>query len=434
MDRFDERLEAERAESAMASVAAAVVRDGAIAWTAASGTVDGRDGALATTDTQYRIGSISKTLTAVEVMRLRDEGRLDLADPIGTHLPDVPFGHVTIAQLLTHTSGLQAETNGPWWERAEGLTWDELMAGAPALVHAPGTRFHYSNVGFGVLGRLIAVTRGAPWFDVIREEILEPLGMGRTSFHPTGEHAVGLSRHPSEPLQTVEPEHDARSMAPAGQLWSTVVDLARWARFAGGDTADVLARSTWSEMTVPLAVDDRPGQAWATAQGLGWRVWMGDGSGRRIGHGGSMPGFLATLFAEPRTGLGVVVLANDTTRLGGLADDLLSIAHETWPHLEQPPVVQASAEVTAIAGDWFWGPMPYRLEPDGDGFVLGDVHGHRRSRFVRDGDGWRGLDAYFAGERLAVRPDGALDLATFILSRTPYDPAVDHPGGPADWR
>lgn len=435
MSAFDDLLRAEHEESGSASVAAAVVRDGRLSWSGAVGTLDGRGGAPATTATPYRIGSITKTFVAVEVLRLRDEGRLDLADRIDRHLPDVPFGHVTIAQLLTHTSGLQAETNGPWWERTPGGDWDQLVGSGLRLVHTPGTRFHYSNVGFAVLGRLVAVLRATSWFEAIRIGILEPLGIGAISEHPGEGAATGLSRHPRDGRLIVEPHHDAGAMAPAGQLWSGVEDLARWAAFAAGDTGDVLALSTWEEMVVPLAVDDRPDAPWATAQALGWRVWPGSGSGRRVGHGGSMPGFLATAIAEPATGWGVVVLANDTLHLGDLATSLLDAARALHPATPESETVEPAPDVAALVGDWFWGAVPYRLEATAGGFHLSDVNGNRRSRFVRDGDGWRGLDTYFAGERLVLRPDGALDLASFVLSREPYDPSVEHPGGldPRGW-
>ncbi|WP_313407168.1 serine hydrolase domain-containing protein [Aeromicrobium sp.] len=433
MASYDDLLHAEHAQSRSASVAAAVVRDGVLEWSGAVGTTDGRDGPEATASTQYRIGSITKTFVAVEVMRLRDEGRLDLADPIGRHLPEVPFGHVTIAQLLSHTSGLEAETHGPWWERTPGGDWSALIASGPRLVHTPGTRFHYSNVGFGVLGRLVEVLRMTSWFDAIRDGILDPLGLTGITEHPTADAATGLSHHPLDDRLLVEPHHDAGAMAPAGQLWAGAEDLVRWAAFAAGDTGSVLSSSTWSEMVVPLAVDDRPGVPWATAQGLGWRVWPGTVAGRQVGHGGSMPGFLATLQAEPESGTGVVVLVNDTLRIGDLASALLDAARPA----KRPatPAFDPAPDVARLVGDWFWGPVPFRLEPTADGFHLSDANANRRSRFVRDGDGWRGLDTYYAGERLVVRPDGALDLASFVLAREPYDPAVEHPGGldPRGW-
>lgn len=431
---FDELLRREHAESGQPSIAAAVTSGGRTVWSAALGIDDGRDGRPVTPRTQYRIGSITKTFVAVEIMRLRDEGLLDLADPIGRHLADVPFGHVTIAQLLTHTAGLQAETNGPWWERTPGVDWGTLMSRPLRLAHTPGTRFHYSNVGYAVLGRLVEVLRDRPWFEVIDDEVLAPLQMSRTTYAPDDDAAVGLSRHPHDDRLMIEPHHDARAMAPAGQLWSSVDDLVRWAAFAAGDTGGVLTRSSWDEMVVPLAVDDRPDEPWATAQGLGWRVWPGKSRGRRVGHSGSMPGFLAVLMAEPATRTGVVVLTNDTHHLGDVAVALLDAASEAAPAPVKSELTVPS-DVAALVGDWYWGAAPFRIEPTADGFHLSDAARRRHSRFVREDDHWVGLDTYFAGERLHLRDDGAIEVATFVLSRTPYDPEVRHPGGldPRGW-
>jgi len=115
-------------------------------------------------DTQFRIGSLTKTFIAVLVMRLRDEGRLDLADPLGKHLDAGPAGGraagATIAQLLAHTAGLASETPGPWWERSPG----ELRPGLADILspapHPAGRLFHYSNPGYGLLGALVSQLRG----------------------------------------------------------------------------------------------------------------------------------------------------------------------------------------------------------------------------------------------------------------------------------
>ena len=104
----------------------------------AIGTLDGRAGGeVADADTQYRMGSITKTFVAVAVMRLRDAGRLDLLDRFEDHVPGSQLGGATIAQLLSHGAGVQAETNGPWWERTPGGDWDELR-GIPGGTAFPG--------------------------------------------------------------------------------------------------------------------------------------------------------------------------------------------------------------------------------------------------------------------------------------------------------
>src|SRR3569833_3164411 len=104
------------------SLVAGVVRDGGLAWSAGRGDV-----AEPHTDVQYRLGSLSKTVTAVAVMRLRDEGRLGLGDPLEKHVPGTPLGERTVGQLLSHLAGAPSERPGGWWERVPGGSLDELQ-------------------------------------------------------------------------------------------------------------------------------------------------------------------------------------------------------------------------------------------------------------------------------------------------------------------
>ena len=440
---LDDRLAAEQADRRLPSVTAALVRDGAVVWSGAAGHVDGTDRApLATPDVAYRIGSITKTFVAVQVLRLRDEGRLDLGDRVGRHLPELDLP-VTVAQLLTHTSGLEAETRGPWWERTPGGDFAALLASRPRLLTVPGTRFHYSNVGFAVLGELVSRLRGAPWAETVAAELLGPLGMHRTTTRPDADAAPGLGVHPFADLALPEPEHDAVALGPAGQLWSSAHDLARWAAFVAGSTDGLLAEPTRLEMLRPVAVNDVPGQAWGGAHALGWQVWNVGGR-RYVGHGGSMPGFLAALRVDASTGDGVVLLANATSGLGPAATDLLELLRTHEPRA-RTPWVRRSAQTRDLdlVGDWFWGTYRFTLTLTGAELRLGTPGEGRGARFARVDDGdqgaggsetWLGLEGYYAGETLAVRrgPDGRatqLDLASFAFTRTPYDPAADVPGG-----
>src|SRR5690606_25253398 len=168
------RVAREQADSRIPALAAGVIRDGALVWTAGRGRVGD---APPTASTQYRIGSITKTFVAVLIARLRDEGRLDFADPLDRHVPGTALGDRTIAQLLSHTSGLQAETEGPWWERTPGGSWSDLAAQLrpEAIRHRAGRRHHYSNVGFAILGEVVARHRGRSWWECLRAEILDPL-------------------------------------------------------------------------------------------------------------------------------------------------------------------------------------------------------------------------------------------------------------------
>jgi CubicO group peptidase (beta-lactamase class C family) len=430
------RVAEAQAGARLPSLIAGVVRDRELAWHGARGRVGD---APPTLDTQYRIGSISKTFTALLVMRLRDEGRLALTDPLDAHLPGSPFGDRTVGQLLSHGAGLQAETAGPWWERTPGGTWEETAAalGDGAVPHAPGRRFHYSNLGFGALGALVARLRGRPWFDVLREEVLEPLELRRTTYRPEPPHATGLAVHPWADAVLSEPEHDAGALASAGQLWSPLSDLGRLAAFLLGDTGDVLARDTLDEMAEPALVDDLGDGT--SAYGLGVQVVRAGGR-RLLGHGGAMPGFVASVFVDADARLGGVWLANTT--YGGdrdLLTAMLAIVRECEPPIaeEWQPAALPDGIDLDILGTWYWGPNAYALRARGDALLeLGPLPGPGRGSRFRLVDGtWTGLDGYFAGERLLLAPDGGhLDLATFVFTREPYGDGPI-PGGvdPRGW-
>jgi CubicO group peptidase (beta-lactamase class C family) len=448
------RLAEEQAGHRLPSVAAGVARDGELVWSAGRGRIGGTSGPVPDADVQYRAGSITKTFIAVAVLRLRDEGRLDLADAIGRHLPDAAgAGELTVGHLLSHTSGLRAETAGPWWERTAGSSFESLARsslGQDARRARAGRWHHYSNIGYALLGELVARLSGRPWPGVVSEELLAPLGMSRTTVRPLPSHATGFAVHPHADLLLPEPEHDAAAMAPAGQLWTTVADLARWAGFlAGAGPAGLLDTGSLAEMREPIGIDDTPGQPWTLGYGLGLQLWN-EGGRRSYGHTGSMPGFIGIVRIDAETGDAAIALSNATAGLAGsaLAADLLRILAENEPRL-RPEWTAASVARDALdlAGTWYWGPAPFLVSigrgPDGP------VLEFRRAgsaalafRLHPDGDGtWTGRDGHFAGESLrpVLGEDGrvvALDLASHTYTRLPYDRAAPVPGGvdPGGWR
>jgi CubicO group peptidase (beta-lactamase class C family) len=453
--RLDHLLAAAQADGRLPSVAAGLVRGGELVWSGAAGTVDGRaDGRAADDDTQYRMGSITKTFVAVCVLRLRDAGRLELTDRFGAHVPGSALDDVSLEQLLTHAAGTQAETPGPWWERTPGGDWDALVASPVGQRFRAGRRFHYSNVGYAALGRLLEVHHGRGWFEVVRDELLEPLGMTRTTTRPSGSAACGLAVHPFADVLLPEPEHDGGAMAPAGQLWTTVPDLARWATFLGGETGGLLTAETLAEMVEPHHVVDDPGQPWVAAHGLGFQVWNVGGS-RFAGHGGSMPGFLAGLRVRLDAGVqggssapggdtalgapgdGVVLLTNTTASTGtrSILDQLLDGLARHEPAPVEPWSAGGDPALLELVGTWHWGPATVTATVSKGHLVLGEPGTGRGARFRATGaDAWVGLEAYYAGEPLRVvrRGDGSvshLDLASFRFTRTPYDPQADVPGG-----
>jgi CubicO group peptidase (beta-lactamase class C family) len=447
---LDHRLAEEQAHHRLPSVAAGLVRGAELVWSGGRGRIDGAEGPVAGPDVQYRAGSITKTFTAVAVLRLRDEGRLDLSDPVGRHVDAAEAAGLTIGQLLSHTSGLRAETAGPWWERTAGSSFGSLAEsslGRDAQRLRPGWQYHYSNVGYALLGEVVARLRGTPWDQVITEELLTPLGMRRTTPRPQPPHATGFAVHPHADLLLPEPEHDAAAMAPAGQLWTTVGDLARWAGFLSGAARQpaLLDRATLAEMRKPAGIFDVPDRPWELGYGLGLQLWN-TGGRRSYGHTGSMPGFVGALQVAAASGDAAIVLTNSTTPSGGgqaFTDDLLRTLAENDPPTPKEWRPSGVAQDTlGLVGTWYWGPTAFLVS------VAGDVLEFRPAgtaatafRFRRDGDGsWTGLDGYFAGERLrpVPGPDGrivALDLASHTYTRVPYDEAAPVPGGvpPGGW-
>jgi CubicO group peptidase (beta-lactamase class C family) len=424
------------------SMVAGVVRDGALVWSGGRGDfaagVDWRD-------VQYRIGSITKTLVAVAVMRLRDEGLLSLNDPLDRHVPGSALGSATVAQLLSHTGGAAAELPGSWWERSPGVDANELerRLSQGALVDRVGRRFHYSNPGFALLGELVARLRGRDWWDVVTQEVCAPLGMTRTGVEPVAPFAQGLAVHPYADVVMPEVVQDTKAMGPAGQVWSILPDLARWAAFVAGDTGGVLSADTLEEMRQPVVLADRVG--WKACHGLGFQVFRDKGR-VLVGHGGSMPGFQAGLQVDVATGTGVVSMLNCTTPSAvtqvedpfELMDECEPVVPPTWS-----PMPQVSRELLALTGPWFWGTSQGVLRVESDGWLkLETVSGMvSTSRFRPNGDGtFTGVDSYYADEVLRVVRDESgtvthLDVGTFVFTREVYAPPSVVPGGaaPGGW-
>jgi CubicO group peptidase (beta-lactamase class C family) len=427
------RVAVGQAQGRTPSLVGAVVRDGGQAWCGSRSMLEGHepDG-----ETQYRIGSLTKMFVAVLVMRLRDEGRLDLADPLDRHLdaPQVPG--VTIAQLLSHTAGLASEAPGPWWERTPGDLRPELadLLGPPSPTagpHPAGRRFHYSNPGFALLGALVGRLRGQDWTEALRREILDPLGMARTTTSPEAPHARGFAVHPWADLMQPEPADPTGLMAPAGELWSTADDLCRFAAFLLDGDDRVLAGATLTEMQTPAAP---PGDdAWAAGYGLGLQL-LRVGGRLLVGHLGSMPGFLAALCVSPADGVGGIALTNATAGpdIATIGVDMVAIVADSEPRFPDrwAPLPDADPALLELTGLWYWGPRPYllRLLP-GRGLELSPAGAPGRgSRFQAKPDGtWTGLDGYYTGETLRVVPGPGgqadhLDLGTFVFTREPYGP------------
>lgn len=405
-------LDRYQAERRLPSVVAGVLDGPELAWSGSAGSPTGPD-------TQYRLGSITKTMTALLVLQCRDDGLLTLDDPIGRFLPETGYATATVHSLLSHTSGMQSEPVGPWWERSPGVCVEELLTAndGSGAVFGPGEHYHYSNLAYALLGETVARLRGRAWFALVRERVLDPLAMTRTSYLPEAPYAMGWSVHHLEGTLAPEPLQDTGAMAPAGQLWGTCADLARFAAFLVKGDERVVADTTLAQMRqpVPPAVD----------YGLGVRL-VPYADGVLVGHTGSMPGFQSAILVDPRNSLGVVALTNATTGFSGPELVLAMLGGRTpGPMRPWVPTTVVPAWAGELLGYWHWGNSAYEVRWHNDRLEWRDLaRGAVAEQFGLVDDRVVGLAGYHHGETLHVvrRDDGSVDhleCATFLYTREP---------------
>ncbi len=298
-----------------------------------------------TPKTIYHWGSITKTLTAVSILQLRDRGLLSLDDRITRYLPELrqlhdPFGmidSITIRMLLSHSAGFR---NGTWpyaqgkpWEPFEPTSWQQLVAMLPyqELLFRPGAQYSYSNPAFIYLARVIEQLTGDPWDAYVQKNIFAPLGMTASSFRRTPYYLASDRSHnytivmdsATQRPRLVEnaTEFDPGITVPNGGWNAPVGDLARWAAFLtntvlpGGSRANydvVLSRASLEEMWRPV-VPMTTGYEAAADQSMGLSFFVrGSGADRIIGHTGFQAGFRSFFYANPTTGRAVILVLNTT--------------------------------------------------------------------------------------------------------------------------
>ena len=311
----------------------------------------------ATPDTQYRVGSITKTFTAVAVMQLRDAGELTLDDTLGDHVPESHHAGPTVRQLLSHLSGLQREPPGEVWESLEDPAIEELLGSLEQAerVLPAGAHWHYSNLAYALLGEIVARRAGVPATRVIDERVLGPLGLSRTTWLPDEPYARGYLVEPYSDGLRPEKLVELRGSAPIGQLWSTTGDLARWGAFLLEGEPGVLERRTVEEMHAFQGLVGYV-KGWRLGWGLGLQLSR-DGDRILVGHGGAMPGFLAYVGAAPEDGIGAVALTNSSAdalvdaigmELVAKTAELEPSDPDEWRPADPPP-----GEVVGLLGRWW---------------------------------------------------------------------------------
>jgi CubicO group peptidase (beta-lactamase class C family) len=306
-------------------LAIAVVRGGETIWSAGYGAADLASGAPVTPDTRFRLGSVSKLFTATAVMILRDEGRLQLEDPVRRHLPwfkvrnpfpDAP--EPTVGQLLTHTSGLPREAPFPYWTTHDFPTREAVRDALPALalVSRPGESYRYSNLGVALLGEIVATVSGESWGAFVDRRVLAPLGMRASVADPDVGDFPGLARaylrQRPDGSRGDAIHYETRAISPAAAVVSTADDLAKFAAFH--------LRSSGAEAaspTVPLAASTRREMqrarfvypSWSGGRGLGFAVTRVQ-ERTYVAHGGWIGGHRTDLVLDPGRDLAVVAMTN----------------------------------------------------------------------------------------------------------------------------
>ncbi len=424
------KLSVAQAEQRMPSVSASVFRGDELVWQEALGLADVEESTAATPDTQYRIGSITKTFTAVGILQLRDAGKLSLDDPLTKHLPESSHGP-TLGRMLAHSSGLQREPPGEIWETLQAPSREELLAGTANAeqVLEPGSWWHYSNLAFALLGEVVARAHGGTWEDALQANILDPLGLTRTTPAPADGAAGGYFVEPYSDAVRLEPDPDLGGAGALGKLWSTTGDLARWGAFLAAGDDRVLAASTLEEMSHVRAMVDHEG--WKLAWGTGLELYRRDDH-VFVGHGGAMPGHLAALVVNRKTKFGAAVLTNTgagasseklALDLAVAAIEALPAAADLWQSGEPAP-----PEIEPLLGRWWvegseivlsW--RKGRLEAK----LVDGAPGRDTSYFEPEGDDrFRSVEGRERGELLRVvrNEDGSIEklyFATYPLRRDP---------------
>ena len=314
-------------------ISVGIVHEGVLVWEKGFGYSDPEKEVPADSRTIYRVASISKLFTSTAVMQLRDAGKLDLDAPISEYLDwfdikdrflDSP--PITLRHLMTHTSGLPREAAFYYWADFNFPTRDQIMETLPGqkTIFPRETRWKYSNLALALAGEVVAAVSGVSYEKYILNNILSPLNMNSTSVELSQEHkkrlARGYGRLYPEGKRREVPFTDAKGIAPAANISSTVEDLAKFIAFHMSDGKvngqNILKKSTVREMQRIQWIEPD----WKSGWGLGFSLRT-DGKRTLAGHGGSIQGYRTQLTFCTDEKLGIIVLTNASNANPGMYVD-----------------------------------------------------------------------------------------------------------------
>ena len=344
IDAFSRQIAADVEADGIGGITAAVFKGDQVLWAQGFGWADPANRVPAGVRTIYRTGSISKSITAILMADLAEEGTVGFDDAVVDHLPeaagfgDPPTGMepITLRQLASHTAGLIREPELEGAAAGPIEDWGyKILASIPhtRFYTMPGTQYQYSNIGYGVLGYALQRAAGTSFVDLVEDRLFEPLGMRSSTFIVGPELwrrvAVGFANGGDGAVNADFPalEHEGRGYkVPNGGVYATVGDLATFAAAVMGMTEhELLEPATRREvMTVQTPEDPDSGY------GLGFSIrpvaLEGGGTVRFVGHGGSVAGYNMYLVFEPESGYGVALGRNynsGATSLGEAGNGLL---------------------------------------------------------------------------------------------------------------
>lgn len=346
LNAFYPFYEAKLAEYKIAGSSFAFIRDGKIAGRRMAGMAHVGENRKVDDDTIFHWASITKTLTGIAIMQLRDRGEIRLDDPIVKYVPELrkvhnPFGsmdEITIAHLMSHTAGFRAGT-WPWggnepWHPAEPKDWASLVAMMPytKIEFKPGSKYSYSNPGIVFLGRVIELVSGEDFEVYMDKNVLRPLGMYNSYYDRTPPHLLKHRSHSywiSKDGKTTEGlfDMDTGITVSNGGLNAPIPDMVKYMKFLIGDPARqaeydvVLKRSSLEEMFKPvIEVLGQPANGRGRKDHMGLIFFLEDNFGQKfIGHSGTQNGFRTHIFINPAARSGYIVAFN-TWNYGTTAD------------------------------------------------------------------------------------------------------------------